>query len=364
MAWRSTAKDTVIATINNIYKSNVTVYMTDNAVIGQEPVVKIRFDTDHDALKFASNYTGVIRNGSSIILGKAKAEYIFKHMGIGLFGKTHPRSMYDALKYELYNKMSTTSTASKTSIPSEVTKNIDQIAIKGQFQIDNQNGRQTSGGNEKSLSEIEAAGVIPCHYMDNQVHMLLGFDPKQKQWKYFGGGKEPIDNNARSTAYRETVEETCKETNLRDCYIDTTVMRTGLENGNGLCIPKLNTSPKSMKWNNFYFIKLDIDTNKFKLSNHYEIDVKGIENDEVIKIKWFNLNELETLKDDTEQKYTKIPSGKIHPPIIGIIRDHIDKIKLIFSPIVIDQKIIKLLTSIDIIYTKKNYIDKLQTMYK
>lgn len=282
-------------------------------------------------------------------------------MNIGKFGKKYPRSMYDALKYELY-KPSSTSSVSSTS--SKVTKNIDQITIKGQFQIDNQNGRQTSGGNEKSLLEIEAAGVIPCHYKDNKVYMLLGFDPRQQQWKYFGGGKESIDNNPRSTAYRETIEETCKKTSLYDCYIDKSVIKTALENGNGLCIPKQNTSPKSMKWNNFYFVKLDIDTNKFKLSNNYEIDVKGIENDEVIKMKWFNLNELETLKDDTEQIYTKIPSGKIHPPIIGIIRDHIDKIKSIFLPIVIDQKTIKLLTSIDIIYTKKNYIDKLQTIYK
>jgi len=194
--------------------------------------------------------------------------------------------------------------------------------------------------------------------------MLLGFDPHQKQWKYFGGGKESIDNNSRSTAYRETVEETCKETNLHDCYIDTSIIRTGLENGNGLCIPKFNDSTKM--WNNFYFIKLD-------MHKSLEIDVTGIENNEVTKMKWFDLNELETLKSDTTQKNTKIPSGKIHPPIIGIIRDHIDKIRSfgvtipsnkIYPPIVIDQKTIKLLTSIDMIYTKKNYIDKLQTIYK
>ena len=349
--YKSTAKDTIISGIKIKHgldvddSNNKGVYMTDNKITDQDPVVKITFKSNNDAIKFANNYRGIVVVGLLIVLSSAKAQYIFNNIGIGMFGKTNKRPIYDVLKYEVYKKSSATNT--------NVSKNIDQINIRGQFQEDNENPQKTSGGNEKSLLEIEAAGTIPCHYKDNKVYLLLGFDPHQKQWKYFGGGKETIDTNSRSTAYRETFEETCKETNPNNCYIDLTIIKNGLENGNGLCLPKFNGSTK--KWNNFYFIKLD-------MHKSLEIDVNGIANNEVTKMKWFDLAELETLKSDTYQKTIKLPSGKIHPPIVGIVRDHSNKIRSFLqfiSSISIDQKMINLLKEIDMIHSKKNHVSQI-----
>jgi len=124
-----------------------------------------------------------------------------------------------------------------------------------QFTVINMNNQKTSGGNEQSLNNIEASGIIPYYLNNNKIYILLGYDPNQTKWKYFGGGKESVDSNSISTAYREFIEETCTINGY--CYLDyaKNSIFNDLQNGNGLCIPKLNSQSK--KWNNFYFIKID-----------------------------------------------------------------------------------------------------------
>lgn len=188
------------------------------------------------------------------------------------------------------------------------------------------NSNNTSGDLEQNLNNIEAAGIIP-YYIDslNKCYFLLGYDPHDKCWKYFGGGKENEDHTTRNVAYREMIEETCQEYGSF-CYLDFALqnIRNDLQNGNTLCIPKLNQL--TGKWNNFYFIKIDINQWLLKHNNKYDIPVTGIMRNEVNRIKWFSTDEFtEIIKNNlNDAKQTKwlFSEGKIHPPIFAIFRDH------------------------------------------
>ena len=140
-----------------------------------------------------------------------------------------------------------------------------------------------------------------------------------------------------------------------------------MENGDGLCIPKLNG--KTSKWNNFYFIEMDM-ADFYNKHKGYDIPVNGIENNEVVRMKWFTLTELKTLEHDPQQITKMLTFGKIHPPIIGIIRDHSNKIKssiiptLMPLPITQNEELIQLIRSIDQIHNNKKHINKLVKLTK
>jgi len=149
------------------------------------------------------------------------------------------------------------------------------------------------GGPEKNFSDIKAAGIVP-YFIDSSGNcsFLLGYDPNSGLWKYFGGHKESIDNNSRETALREALEESCKISDPTYCYLPKE-LNIKLENGDGYCIPKLDSSDN--KWNNFYFILID-KNNWISKMNTSEIDVSGqIKNNEVSKIKWFTEDEIRNL---------------------------------------------------------------------
>lgn len=100
-----TAKQTVINAINlnhGIKPINIRAGIDERD--SKKNIIKIDFINNNDAKAFASKYKDVIIGGidhNIVILGEGKATYIFNQLGIGSFGKTHPRPMFAVLIYEL-----------------------------------------------------------------------------------------------------------------------------------------------------------------------------------------------------------------------------------------------------------------------
>lgn len=195
------------------------------------------------------------------------------------------------------------------------------INIIGNFKTSPMDNKHQSAGPEQ-LANWEAAGIIPYDFDSQNSWFLLGFDPHhgQNQWKYFGGGRESQDQNPRQTALRETIEETCLESNWNSCHLPLkSVINPALTQGNGFCIPKFHQ--QTGQWNNFYFIKINKNTWISSHNSQSDIPVSGIKNQEVSRIKWFS--DWDIFDAICYQSAGQIsPLGKIHPPLMAIMRDH------------------------------------------
>lgn len=332
MAFKPSYKKTAIDTVKSNIDNYIHIYKMKGAegYDGLDKITKIsdneiqlNFYSYGSAGTFLYYFPDVIKTSlplgySTINLTKSQAESLFQKLGLVKFGKTHKRTMWDALLWELSSQIVHTITLSKVNKFPEITmdKKCFTMAM-------NTNG--TSGGPEKIFNEIEAAGIIPFDIVNNECYFLLGYDPNQKQWKYFGGGKEHYDTNPRQTAFREFKEETCQVGGM--CYLEEFVLpiQDLITNGKALCIPKLNS--QSQEWNNFYFTR--IDKKKF-LDNR---NITGIQNNEVTQMIWFSGSSISAIKDSF-QTTIKHKEGKIHPPIIAIFRDHTicDELKKLAGP--------------------------------
>ena len=167
------------------------------------------------------------------------------------------------------------------------------ISIKGNFQY--LIGNTIIGGPEKSiLSEVTGGGIIP-YDNDGAIHFLLGYNPNDLKWKWFGGGREITDTNPREIAYREALEETCKISNANDCYLPfMPYIINALENGNGLCIP-VNLTGTNL-WSNVYFIKISKPDWVMKYGkDNVDIPLGQIKDNEVSKMQWFSENQTRAL---------------------------------------------------------------------
>jgi len=322
--WKNTANETIIATIKDTYNSLVNISLQNDSMRPGEPLVLVQFGNANDANSFSQFAGGARMSGTTVFLGSIRAQTTFNSFGISNFGRANPRPIYKVLVYELQGQISQASQASQASQSSQgsvtQTSSIIRLAKRGNFQTVNPNQAQTSGGFEKSLNEIEAAGIVPYYKDQTSCYFLLGYDPNVNLWKYFGGKKEATDSNERETAYRETKEEVCLESNEKVCYLPLkTVIFPSLENGTGIVMPKYNNS--SQKWNNFYFIVVDRNIWIQNNNNQSDIAISGIKNNEVNRMKWFDINEINQLINNPNHSL-----GKLHPPLIAIFRDHLAQI--------------------------------------
>lgn len=189
--------------------------------------------------------------------------------------------------------------------------------------IDINTGDIKSGGPEKPIRIVGSAGVVPFDIIDSEIQFLLGYDPNDRLWKCFGGGKEKSDTGPREIAHREVMEEACTE-DSKKCYLDQSIL-SKLKKGDGVCIPKAYKDKyNNTIWNNFYFIQMDKQrwVKKFAQDKTDEINVSKIKRNEVTKMKWFDIK---TIFNDQEK-------FKLHPPLYAIIRDHYKELlKLLIS---------------------------------
>lgn len=169
-----------------------------------------------------------------------------------------------------------------------------KVQIKGNFSSLVANA--TIGGPEKQiLNDVQGGGIIPYYIDVSGNHFLMGYDPSQLLWKWFGGGKEPYDNNPREIAFREAIEETCKLPTMNDCYLTFSPdLINAMENGIGVCVPKQDNV--TLKWSNVYFIKIDKLAWMAKygggINKYVDIPLGQIKNNEVNRIEWFTEAEL------------------------------------------------------------------------
>lgn len=131
--FKNTALETVKFAIKcNGFNSVIDIKLKNYPNRPGQPVVIISFGNSSDANNF-SRYSGnaQINANTNVILGSVRAQQIFNKMGIGKFGRSSPRDMYDALKYEL---TSSTSTSSSTVYPQAQTQRTNNCSnlITGQ----------------------------------------------------------------------------------------------------------------------------------------------------------------------------------------------------------------------------------------
>ena len=159
------------------------------------------------------------------------------------------------------------------------------------------NEESMSGGPERKLEEIGAAGIVPYDVdSSGKLYILLGFDPHrtQKKWKVFGGGKDKGDNNSRDTAFREAKEESCRARTFDRCYLPIKqdfLSQMHNPDDSTVVVPKYG--PKFGSWYNYYFMKLDREGWIRKHGgDDVEVPHNYVQANEVSRIKWFSEDEV------------------------------------------------------------------------
>ena len=317
--YRDTVYKTVLDTIKTIYNSINNLSIIPDTNRPNEPLIYVSFTNIIDVNNFSQYAGNAIIQGNGVLLGSIRAQTVFTNLGIVNYGRTNTRPTYWALVYELQQQQQPQQQPQpQQPIQQQITNSITK---NGQFKSVNHNQNNSSGGHEKSLQEIGASGIIPFNKNKNICYYLLGYDPNQNQWKYFGGAKENTDNNERQVAYREAKEKTCDLNNINKCYLPLkSIIFPALENGNGFVIPKYDN--QSNYWNNFYFISIDKDIWD-KSNGGSDILIYNIQNNEVNRMRWFTGDEIFVAIENNNIHPTL---GKLHAPIIAIFRDHINEI--------------------------------------
>lgn len=187
---------------------------------------------------------------------------------------------------------------------------MENIFNNKSFKYFSLNSSETIGGIEKPLNEIIGSGIIPFDIYKDTCYFLLGFDPSAKRWKVFGGGKEQFDKTSRDIAFREAVEESCKE-NSSVCYIPIEdEIANSMKKGEGVVVPSGN---KYGRWFNNYFIRIDLKKWIRKYHASQVNTANQILRNEVSMIKWFSENNIKDLFFNKNQSL-----GQLHEPLVPL----------------------------------------------
>lgn len=93
-----TPKERVLSKLRN-YKA-IDLEVANDVNIEGGKVIKVKFKDYQTANYFASQAGGAPQDGTTVILGPNRAQHVFKNLGIGQHGRTHPKPTFDALVHD------------------------------------------------------------------------------------------------------------------------------------------------------------------------------------------------------------------------------------------------------------------------
>ena len=128
-----------------------------------------------------------------------------------------------------------------------------------------------------------AAGIIPYHYHENEIYILLGLERSNNKWSGFVGGSEPSESIVQ-TAIREFNEET------------SLVFNNDIEYFYNSCITKTPVVEKTSTGKNVYLWFINCDKKIFNTNlEQLTVNQSFMEDrhfKEKSKLQWFTINQI------------------------------------------------------------------------